>query len=78
MVFATSPTASKYRQGEGFAGKVVGFLLGPLVRRNPRVERVYLYEWRAPSVNGSWDSGIVSPAGKERPAYGVVKKFLGR
>jgi hypothetical protein len=76
VVRATSPTASKYRQGPDFAGRVTGYLLGNLVRRNPRVARVYLYEWKAPTGSVSWDSGLVAPDGSPRPAYRVVEKYL--
>lgn len=78
VVHATSPTASKYRQGPAFAGRVTDYVLGNLVKRNPRVERVYLYEWKAPAGDVSWDSGLVSPDDKPRPAYGIVKKYLRR
>ena len=78
VVHATSPTASKYRQGPAFAGKVTEYVLGKLVKRNPRVERVYLYEWKAPTGDVSWDSGLVSPDATPRPAYGIVKKHMRR
>lgn len=78
VVSATSPTASKYRQGPAFAGRVTAYLLGRFARRNPRVERVYLYEWKAPQGDVSWDSGLVSPEGEPRPGFRAVAKRLGR
>lgn len=47
-------------------------------KRNPCVERVCLYEWRAPTGDVSWDSGAASPDHKPLPAYGIVKKHLCR
>lgn len=78
VVRATSPTASKYQQGPAFAGKVTAYLLGTFAKRNPRVERIFFYEWKAPEGDVSWDSGLVSPTGEPRPGYTTVKKHLGR
>jgi hypothetical protein len=39
-----------------------------LPRRFPRVSRIYHYEWQGVSTAG-WDSGLISAAGKPRPAY---------
>ena len=42
-----------------------------LPRRFPRVNRIYHYEWQGVASDG-WDSGLISPTGKLRPAYFVV------
>ena len=79
VVEATSPTASKYPQGAAYAGRVTRYILGPLAKRNPRIERVYFYNWKAsddPYV--SWDSGLVAADGKPRPAYDAIKQYLHR
>jgi hypothetical protein len=34
-----------------------------------RVQRVYLYNWQAPFVPTTWDSGLIGPRGTPRPAY---------
>ena len=74
VVRATSPTASKFPQGADYAGKVTNYIFGTMVKRNPRIERVYVYEWKAPTGPVSWDSGLVSPDDKPRPAYDVIKQ----
>lgn len=74
VVRATSPTASKFPQGPGYAGRVTRYILKTMVRRNKRIERVYLYEWKAPIGPVSWDSGLVSPEDAPRPAYEVVRQ----
>ena len=76
VVRATSPTASKFPQGAPYAGRVTAYILGKLVKQNPRVERVYLYEWKAPEGPTSWDSGIVSPTDATRPAFEIVKRYV--
>jgi len=76
VVYATSPTASKFPQGAAYAGKVARFILGPLIRANPRIERVYFYNWKPGGTSLSWDSGLVSAQGQPRPAYQVIKNAL--
>jgi polysaccharide biosynthesis protein PslG len=43
-----------------------------------RVARVYLYHWQAPVRVTSWDSGLLDAAGRTRPAYRVVSRWLKR
>jgi hypothetical protein len=43
-----------------------------------RVRRVYLYHWKAPWPVTNWDSAFVSPQGKVRPAYYVLKRWIKR
>jgi polysaccharide biosynthesis protein PslG len=40
-----------------------------LAELSPRVKRLYLYSWRGTRSNRRWDSGLISPAGRLRPAY---------
>jgi hypothetical protein len=72
VVEATSPTASRFPQGESYAARVTRYILGPMLRRNPRVERVYFYQWRAHAEAVSWDSALVDATGAPRPAYQVI------
>jgi hypothetical protein len=44
---------------------------------SPRIRRIYLYHWRAPSPVTSWDSGLLGPRGKPRPAYRVLLRRAG-
>lgn len=76
VVRATSPTASKFPQGAPYAGRVTEYILGKLVKENPRLERVYLYEFKAPEGPTSWDSGIVSPTDATRPAFEIIKRYV--
>jgi hypothetical protein len=48
-----------------------------LARLSPRVRRIYLYHWMPSTAKRpSWDSALVDPRGKPRPAYAVVKTFI--
>jgi hypothetical protein len=48
-----------------------------LARLSPRVRRIYLYHWMPSTAKlPSWDSALVDPRGKPRPAYAVVRRFI--
>ena len=50
-----------------------------LARLSPRVRRIYFYHWQ-PSADPlpTWDSALVDPRGKPRPAYSVLKRYVVR
>ncbi|HVP02205.1 MAG TPA: hypothetical protein VMT10_06505 [Solirubrobacteraceae bacterium] len=81
VVAATSPTASKFPQGADYAARVTSYILGPMLRRNPRIQRIYFYDWQASAGPVSWDSGLIAADGTPRPAYQVLESYqqqLGR
>jgi len=48
-----------------------------LARLSPRVRRVYIYHWMPQrSKLPTWDSALVDPRGRPRPAYDVLKRFI--
>ena len=75
---ATSPTASKFPQGAAYAGKVAKYILGPLIKANPRIERVYFYNWKPGGTSRSWDSGLVSADGQRAPRLPGHQERSGR
>lgn len=65
----------KLPEGTRHAADVTSFVFKRLAPLSPRIKRIYLYQWS--TVAGtSWDSGLVAPNGKERPALDVLKKVL--
>jgi hypothetical protein len=81
VVAASSPTASKFPQGADYAGRVTRYIVGPMLRRSPRIQRIYFYNWKASSDPVSWDSGLIAADGTPRPAYQVLEGYqqqLGR
>ncbi|CAB4879706.1 unannotated protein [freshwater metagenome] len=76
VVRATSRNAKKFKQGPARAAKVLKYILGPLVKRNPRITRIYVYCFNGEAPPASWDSGLIAPDGSPRPAYTVLKKAL--
>jgi hypothetical protein len=65
-------------QGVFGAARDESFLFS-LPRRFHRVTRIYHYEWQGtrPSRYTGWDSGLIGPLGKPRPAYWTVAKAAG-
>ena len=53
------------------AGQDEQFLVS-LGRRYHRVARIYHYQWLGSPPNVGWDSGLLTPQGQPRPAYGVL------
>jgi hypothetical protein len=47
-----------------------------LVPLSSRIERVYLYDWNASTPYDTWDSALVGPDGKSRPAMRVLQRVL--
>jgi hypothetical protein len=48
-----------------------------LAEADPRITRVYLYNWYGVANPGIWDSGLVAADGTPRPALDVVRRYLG-
>lgn len=72
-------TTVRFRaQGEAHAAAVTRFILGPLARLSPRIERIYLYHWNSSTPTDSWDSAFIAADGRERPALGVLRARLGK
>ena len=59
-----------------YAGRVTKFILGSMLKRNPRLSRIYFYEWKAQPQPVSWDSGMVDVTGAPRPSYDILKQYL--
>jgi hypothetical protein len=47
-----------------------------IVRARPRITRMYLYQWRAPSPFERFDAGLVRPDGSARPSLDAVMRNL--
>jgi hypothetical protein len=56
--------------------EVDSFLLNKLTAISPRIQRVYLYEWRALRKNTAWDSAVIGTHDRPRPAYDVLANTL--
>lgn len=47
-----------------------------LARENPRVKRIYLYNWTAARPTDRFDSGLVGNDGRPRPGYEALRAAL--
>jgi hypothetical protein len=65
----------KFPDGAEHAASVTNFVLTKLARISPRVKRVYLYHFQNQGPKATWDSGVLDPHGRPRPAYKVVQKW---
>jgi hypothetical protein len=48
-----------------------------LARANPRIKRLYIYNWTGAARRARFDAGLTGPDGTPRPAYYVVRSHLG-
>jgi hypothetical protein len=58
------------------AATATTFLFRKLVPLSRRVTRVYVYQWNADTSAMTWDSALIGPTGRARPAYKVVQREL--
>lgn len=60
------------------AARATQWLLEELVPLTSRIRRLYIYHWQIDELGGSWDSGLITPGGRERPAYRVLDDYVER
>ncbi len=64
--------------GPNHANGATSYLLKSIVKVDVRrIKRVYLYSWSTAPNDRTWDSGMIGPDGRERPALRTVRCFLG-
>jgi len=70
--------------GQGFApdiqrqSRVMAYLLSTYAQVSPRIERIYVYHWRAAPGDDLFDSGLLDVQGVPRPAYYLFFQAIGR
>jgi hypothetical protein len=65
-----------FPESAGHAATAMRFLFQRLVPLSRRVTRVYVYHWNADAPAATWDSALIGPTGRTRPAYEVVERVL--
>ena len=76
LVRRDNGSRTKIPEGASHAGEVTRFIFDRILPRNPRIARVYLYHWNSVSPKDTWDSALISPAGRERSALFVLARVL--
>ena len=66
----TFPESAKH------AATATSFLFRRLVPLSRRVTRVYIYHWNADGTPNNWDSALIGPTGRVRPAFRIVERVL--
>jgi hypothetical protein len=87
VVSRNNNSAVKFPTGATHAAKATKFVFSTLAKLSPRVQRVYIYHWNtglASATAGTgatdertWDSGLIGPDGRPRPALAVLQGLLG-
>jgi hypothetical protein len=76
LVRRDNASRTRIPEGASHAGEVTRFIFDRILPRNPRVTRVYIYHWNSVSARDTWDSALISPAGRERSALFVLARVL--
>jgi hypothetical protein len=63
-------------EGAKHAAQVTRFLFDRILPKNPRVKGIYLYHWNGGPPESTWDSGLITPKGRERVALYVLRRVL--
>jgi hypothetical protein len=65
-----------FPESQAHAARVTEYVFSRLARLSPRIKRVYIYQWNGTGPKSNWDSGLIAPNGKVRPAYDVFVRQL--
>jgi hypothetical protein len=63
-------------EGATHAGEVTRYLFDRVLPGNKRIKALYLYHWNAGPADTTWDSGLITPNGRERVALQVLRRVL--
>ena len=76
LVRRTNKSKTAIPEGTGHAARVLRYIFDRVVKRYPKIERVYIYHWNAGPPKTTWDSGLITYDGRERGAYWVLQRRL--
>jgi hypothetical protein len=76
LVRRSNKSATDIPEGARHAGEVTRFIFDRILPRNPRIKRVYLYQWNAGPPTVTWDSGLITHGGRERTSLFVLARVL--
>ena len=78
IVSRTNPHKVTFPESADHAAIATRFLFQKLVPLSGRVTRVYIYHWNADRSPSNWDSALIGPGGRVRPAFRVLERVLGQ
>jgi hypothetical protein len=74
----TKRSGTWFPQTKRHAGEATAYLLRRSHEFRARIARIYLYHWDVQRPNRRWDSALIGPHGRARPAFSVLARYLGR
>jgi hypothetical protein len=84
VVSRNNNSAVRFPTGAAHAAKATKYVFSVLAKLSTRVQRVYIYHWNTGLSDRSdnaaartWDSGLIGPDDKPRPALAVIQSLLG-
>ena len=66
----------RFKQSAAHAAKATRWLFNRIITLSGRITRVYFYEWNARTYHDTWDSALIDPKGRIRPAFKVVQQYI--
>ena len=76
IVSRTNRRKVTFPESTEHAAQATRFLFDDLIPLSRRITRVYLYHWNSEPGPKTWDSALIGPTGKPRPAYRVLQRVL--
>jgi hypothetical protein len=76
IVSRTNRNKVTFPESAAHAAKATRWVFDKLVPLSRRITRVYLYHWNSDPGPKTWDSALIGPTGKPRPAYRVLQRVL--
>lgn len=78
IVWRKNRSQLTFPESTAHAALATRWLFDQLVPMSKRVTRVYIYHWNSDPGTKTWDSALIDPHGRERPAYRVLVRELDR
>jgi hypothetical protein len=76
IVSRTNRRKVTFPESAEHAATATRFLFDDLIPLSRRITRVYIYHWNSEPGPKTWDSALIGPTGKPRPAYRVLQRVL--
>jgi hypothetical protein len=76
IVSRTNRRKVTFPESASHAAIATRFVFDDLVPLSRRITRVYLYHWNSEPGPKTWDSALIGPTGKPRPAFRVLEREL--
>lgn len=71
-------TVKAIPESEAHARRVTTYLFDELLPVSKRIKRVYVYHWNTATPTDRWDSALIGPNNRVRPAYWVLYRAMRR